>query len=248
MIYKFRSFNSDFKFQPFTEGKLYFASPNQFNDPYELKPKVVGLDTLEKREAFVDSFINKNLNNLNFKQRKEERRKALRRLLDIDLVEKDIHDTLSQYGIFSTAKRWEHILMWSHYADSHKGFCIGFDFNQNFDREMGLPITVTYSDRYPELTPGQLSDYDQLFRSTVGTKSDAWSYEEEVRYIKLKRDGGAGLYSFSKEKIIEVILGASITEKDRSEIISIVSKEAPQAKIYQATISQHVYGLDRKEI
>lgn len=32
-----------------------------------------------------------------------------------------------QFGIYSLTSKSDNLLMWSHYADSHKGFCVGFD-------------------------------------------------------------------------------------------------------------------------
>lgn len=40
-------------------------------------------------------------------------------------VEDEINN-LKSFGVVSFSKRNDSILMWSHYADSHKGFCIGF--------------------------------------------------------------------------------------------------------------------------
>lgn len=248
MIYKYRSFNSEFKFQAFTEGKLYFARPSQFNDPFELKPKIIGLDTLDKREIFVDGFIKKNSSHLNYKKRNEQKRQALIRLSNSEQVEESIHLLLEEYGIFSVSKKWDHILMWSHYSDSHKGFCIGFDFDENFDLEMRLPVTVAYSDKYPEFGPEMLKNDDDLIKSTIGSKSDVWSYEEEIRYIKLAREGGCGLYKFSREKIKEVILGACISDENASDIKGVLKARLPWVKLFQTKISNSKYKLERVEI
>ncbi|MBL7103181.1 MAG: DUF2971 domain-containing protein [Bacteroidales bacterium] len=31
------------------------------------------------------------------------------------------------YGILSLSAKWDNILIWGHYAEKHKGFCIGFN-------------------------------------------------------------------------------------------------------------------------
>jgi len=34
---------------------------------------------------------------------------------------------IGKYGVLCFSRRWNNILMWSHYADGHKGICLGFD-------------------------------------------------------------------------------------------------------------------------
>ena len=40
------------------------------------------------------------------------------------------------YGIFSCSKKWNSILMWSHYAANHTGFCVGFWVNKMMNQEL----------------------------------------------------------------------------------------------------------------
>ena len=34
-------------------------------------------------------------------------------------------------GLLCFSKKWENPVLWSHYAASHTGFCLGFDLNDN---------------------------------------------------------------------------------------------------------------------
>ncbi len=248
MIYKYRAFDSEYKFQIFIDGEVYFSRPSQFNDPFEMKPKIIGLDTLNERKVFVDRFVQKNLKNLSYKQRNVEKRKALIRLSNNQQVEADIHALLEDYGVFSTSRNWDHILMWSHYSNSHKGFCVGFDFDEEFDKEVGMPIVVSYSDWYPMLSPHTLDDHNELFKSTVGSKSSVWAYEEEIRYVKSPREGGNGLHKISKNRIKEVILGACISDKDSADIRRVLLENNLAIKLFQAKVSNSKYILERQEI
>lgn len=248
MIYKYRAFDLEYKFQVFIDGNIYFSRPGQFNDPFEMKPKIIELDTLAERKAFVDRFSKKNFKGLSYKKRKEEERRALIRLSNNPQVEASIHALLKDYGVFSTSKKWDHILMWSHYSNSHKGFCIGFDFDEEFDKEVGMPILVSYSDSYPVLSPHKLDDHNELFISTVGSKSSVWAYEEEIRYIKSPRDGGSGLHKISKSRIKEVILGACISDEDADDIKHVLLENNLDVKLFQAKVSNSKYMLERQEI
>ena len=253
MIYKYRSFDSPHKYDIFTRSELYFARPSQFNDPFESKPRMVGLSTLKERQSFVNSYIARELSDKKYKERQALKKQFLIRLSDQELVKKDIHELLDTYGIFSTAKKWDQCLMWSHYSDSHKGFCIGFEFDKIFDDDMGMPFEVKYAEGYPEVEPelferGRDGNNEKLLETTVATKSFEWSYEEEVRYIKLARSGVSVIYKFQEQKVKELIIGACTSPVNKSELIKVVTKYMPWVNIYQAMLSSSKYELYKEPI
>jgi len=79
----------------------------------------------------------------------------------------------------------KHPLMWAHYADSHKGFCVEYELDT--DAKGNLPAgfhEVVYASQLPSpsilellLTP------EECINRIVTTKAIEWSYEKEVRYI-----------------------------------------------------------------
>jgi len=98
--------------------------------------------------------------------------------------------------------------MWSHYADSHRGFVIGFDdenlfFHQQTPRTVSPLMQVHYSLKRPVVP--QFEDLAENLHETVFlTKSEQWSYEEELRMFAqpksanlLRKDNrGFDLYLF----------------------------------------------------
>lgn len=36
----------------------------------------------------------------------------------------------ADYGLICMSNNWTHPLMWGHYADRHKGICLGFDVSE----------------------------------------------------------------------------------------------------------------------
>lgn len=252
MLYKYRSFE-DYNYEEiFTDAKVYFASPSEFNDPFESKPKIVGLKSLKDRQEYAKNYIKREHANLPFKKRAALERKFIIRLAATGSVKEDIHSLLEQYGILCLSREWDKILMWSHYSKSHTGFCIGLDFDEELDDDFNFASEVIYKDKFPEISPELFKTNDEstlgeLFEATLLTKSTQWSYEKEVRYIKLRREGGNGVYEFKKQKIKEVILGARITTESRDKIINLIKNETPWVKIYQAVVSDSEYTLNRHE-
>lgn len=72
-------------------------------------------------------------------------------------------------------------LMWSHYADSHKGLCIEYAPNTWRSQECIFPVSyVAEPLNYAEIK--EENTILALLTSTL-TKSMNWSYEKEWRYI-----------------------------------------------------------------
>lgn len=75
------------------------------------------------------------------------------------------------------------ILMWSHYANCHKGVCIGFRL-PTIDVEWGgITLKVNYTESIiPKkfYTAGQTERANALFY-WIFTKAMCWGYEKEIR-------------------------------------------------------------------
>lgn len=108
-------------------------------------------------------------------------------------------------------------LMWAHYADEHKGFCIEYyidkeEFRQdNFSKiAASRMFRVNYSD--PTKTPINFETSDKSLIINIGffTKSIDWQYENEVRLIQYKAKNGAMREQYSltpKSSIVAVYFG-----------------------------------------
>jgi hypothetical protein len=119
----------------------------------------------------------------------------------------------SRFGVLCLSEKKDDLLQWSHYADRHKGICLGFDLGNG-----GKFAPVKYvADRFR--FPTKL-DEDFMWK-LLSTKSLHWSYEKEWR-VFLKTDTptfdkstGRALYfaDFGSELILrEVILGERNTD------------------------------------
>ena len=142
-------------------------------------------------------------------------------------------------------------LMWSHYADSHKGFCIEYNFGGTDDETMRLlPFPVIYSADRPQFpwkvaidkSPESLAAATRQMMFALLTKDNAWAYENEWRLIIQNSDD-----HFVKMPPISCIyLGANISEKDKSYIIEIAADHGIPVK--QMIIDRGSYILHTKEI
>ena len=162
--------------------RLKIATFDDLNDPFELKS--VNLCNPEHAQAFDG------IAGLNFKGFKAEMAR--------------------RYGVLCFSELKNDVLQWSHYAERHRGICLGFDVSGS----SGKFGRVTY--RTTRLPFPEHLDEDFLWK-LLSTKSQAWKYEKEWRVFLTLREGvwnecaGRVLYfaDFGSELVLRsVILGA----------------------------------------
>lgn len=92
--------------------------------------------------------------------------------------------------VFCFSKTFQNPLMWGHYGNSHKGFCVGYDLNDilNIPEYKGnLRFKeITYTDIIPSLSNEEIDRGEALYY-----KSSDWEKENEFRatiYLSLNKD------------------------------------------------------------
>lgn len=95
-------------------------------------------------------------------------------------------------GVVCLTTNWENQLMWSHYAESHKGMCLGFKFHDSRysaeDDEFILK-PVQYQDLAPIPMSGAWEDEcaglptEEASKLIIRTKNSSWHYEREWRIM-----------------------------------------------------------------
>jgi len=153
-----------------------------------------------------------------------------------------IDKKLTTIGVFSLTEDPANILMWTHYADNHRGFCLGFERrNDNLLGSQKLCKSVNYVNEFPKLNIDKLSIVAKLYPSetnpkvdveiklhepnlhnAIFTKAKAWSYEKEWRYIT---DSGGKAVKYPGN-LREVIFGLRCHESERNQVIHILKRHS----------------------
>jgi Protein of unknown function (DUF2971) len=151
-LYRFRTFN-DRSLAGLTNRELFFSAPERFNDPFDSQFDLIDedADRLE-RIARIRSLESRGLAPLGsarkaeslydqpgyaFERPDETPRDEYRRRRD------EFRLILSQLGIACFSEPPDSILMWSHYSEQHKGFCLEFSDLRNH-----LPADVSFQQVY----------------------------------------------------------------------------------------------------
>jgi Protein of unknown function (DUF2971) len=148
-------------------------------------------------------------------------------------------------GIISFSRSWSAPIMWSHYADRHRGACLGFDVADS------LAYAVRYEDKrtlLPEDMAWASNSASAERVKLITMKHSAWSYEEEVRVIGSLKHEENGLYfePFSEVMALrEVILGVRCTADDLSELTALAGDIDATIDVYCAALSHTAFAVIR---
>jgi hypothetical protein len=211
-LYKYRPFNN-YTESIFSENSLWFSKPSAFNDPFDCQIFDATVYTPEEVETYLLERAGADLEMARFIAGK------YRSTPDyfLKMLEEVKQQMIGSKGILSLSEFPDNILMWSHYAESHSGFVLGFDVLKDipfFTR----PVHVRYDKNYPAFK--YLKEPDKIASHGMLTKSELWRYEGEVRVVK----ENFGKYQFAKECLKEVIFGCRIDPANRDAIIQYLKK------------------------
>lgn len=150
-------------------------------------------------------------------------------------MQKQVRSTWS-FCCFSRVN--DDILMWSHYASSHKGCCVEVSLLPTSD--LGMLQPVEYSREYPcEPFVGVMADEAKLAILAITSKSDCWSYEREVRLVRREPPGGLPI---SRKIIRRIIFGIKTENADKDRLMAacantdIIFAQASRGSGYGITI------------
>lgn len=163
---------------------------------------------------------------------------ALKDRKDRFVLQKTKDDLSGKHGLICLSANWSHPLMWGHYADRHRGLCLGFDI-------VGAPFhPVTYSKRRLTLNELGVAGLHEIREEHIIKllfyKFAAWGYEKEYRAhttIDEKDDSGLAFLDFSDQFSIREIVVGSACDLSRSELQLAAANYGPDIEIKRARLA-----------
>jgi hypothetical protein len=277
-LLKFRSGNTNDLDSLFKQN-IWFSALEQLNDPFEgiasihcTKPNV------EKRHGLIKLLIKKlaQLDKPNIAQIIQL--KSIQEIYkqDINIYSKDSENLVfkimegflkhsrDNLTIFSCSMRLHNRdtlhnpLMWAHYANSFKGFCLEFDYSilaehlQNTKSFItGSPISYSDSSNTTEL--------DNILESFVNTRSDPhsdftlrpfftksehWGYENEFRFIL----SNTGAVNFPKEALIGIYITNRTSDWIAEKIKHIIKNHYELTRLYLVKNDNFEYKISIEQL
>lgn len=217
-LYKYYRFNER-TLAMLADKTAWLSTPNSFNDPFDC---AIGLDHDRMEEsinqALSDAYKIYGGAKKEAKSHSDDQRKFFKEAYD--KLNTSINHIFQKAGIFSLSEANDDILMWSHYADYHRGFCVGYE--RSDDNFLGVHAEpVIYQKNYPSLSAKDITSDGGQMNVLWLTKSDHWSYEKEWRIIQKE---GNKLFQFPCN-ILTIIFGMKMSEENRTVIRTILGNE-----------------------
>ncbi|MGQ0557959.1 MAG: DUF2971 domain-containing protein [Nitrospiraceae bacterium] len=167
-------------------------------------------------------------------------------LLAVDLSDhefrKAVEETKAELskttGLLCFCKTWKHTTLWAHYADKHKGICLGFEVPDT------LLKNVTYVD-HMVLKP---SVPDEIFmKRLLFTKSRHWEHEQEYRvYIEIDEQIDGQYYiNFSDELSLKCVIVGNQSNIRRSQISQALGNLNEEVEVFKASPGFNTFELVR---
>ena len=182
-----------------------------------------------------------------------------------DSFNKSTFDRINKLvGILCFSEIPDSLLMWSHYADSHKGFIIGFDSSHPFfdqrktkDDLIRNIKPVHYAKERPSFAGfSKKPNESEIFRFAdhmLLTKADVWEYEHEWRMVHILEAAtecigklsSIFLFEFPPECISSIILGCRTDKSTKTSILNILTMQNfSHVKLFSAEQDRSDYKLN----
>ena len=175
----------------------------------------------------------------------------------IDNFNATIQSHLLHSRVFCVAERPDNIVMWSHYADEHRGVVFHLACSDALDNRLLAARRVTYADSFiafpnaeeyaMHLTGERPLDFVALSWNMALTKHLDWSYEREwrVHIPLLQAPGGSGYSTYEEpaEVFASIYLGCRMASAQVEAILSAANQHLPHTKVYRAVRSTKSFSL-----
>ncbi len=221
-------------------GEFWLGLPKNLNDPFEGEFKIKPYDKLPKKNLIEFTY------NLNpeFLNKKSIGEKLLEIENDKNIFHNDLHSILKirlkeKYGVTSFSYTKDDILMWSHYSDSNKGFCIMFDKNSLFDSLKYPKEWINFKDveynstiAEAELEISKTSISFKNEKTILISKLKVWKRERETRLFTIfPNSTGDRRVKFGKQCIKGIIFGERIDPNNKQTVMNIINNDPAYTKV-----------------
>lgn len=173
-----------------------------------------------------------------------------------------VQEQLCHSRVFCVSEKFDNVVMWSHYADEHKGVVFRLRCIDELDNTLLAARKVQYTDAFlpfPDadayarhLIGEQTIDFERLIWNIAYTKHVDWSYEEEWRvHIPLLREPPGDGYSVYPEnpRIFDAVyLGCRMKDEDIKSIVNLVRRSLPGMEVFLGSKSATSFALSFSRI
>jgi len=260
-LYKYRRFGVH-SLKELCDSEVYYADPNSFNDPLDCSPELINDIELDELENLFLTVMNryhkksgeKQLRNCqylsteygDYKTNTGIKKHYMNSL--IRKIKNGLDSEMKNRGVLSLASKWNCPLMWSHYADEHKGICIEYDISRavcdvptkiDYNGGRGIPLSSIVDWIFND----SIEAKEAIERKYFYTKAGQWKYEKEWRYLS----GSHGARS-APFPISGIYFGMRCENSIVSSIVKLLDGHKSDINFYQVRPKVDSFILNKHEV
>ncbi|WP_250627231.1 DUF2971 domain-containing protein [Pinirhizobacter soli] len=164
---------------------------------------------------------------------------------------RDIREDMARTKILCLSEINDSLLMWSHYAEDHRGAVLEFKDHPDLDSPYKEAFPVDYLEQVPMIATttaiaamfaGDENAFDRrITRNIIAAKASAWSYEQEWRIAT-----GAGrnpnddfeFAPFDPRELTAIYLGCRATPQFVDKVKALADAKYPHAALSRAVLAR----------
>ena len=219
-------------------SEMYFPHRAQLNDPFDCNIDIVrALDHAIARGTCKNPDL-------------------LAKFRQDEAVTQRFSKNVGEMGIGSFSLTNDETLLWSHYADDHRGVALRYDFPMALLDDEDNIVGVSAVSYEPNAVSDWLTDNAHLYidnlqefiiellKKVLMSKAPAWQYEQEARIVR----PATGLFALPRETLTHVIFGLQTSQQDEAVIRSLVEKYYNEVKFGRVVRTVDDFGIGIVEI
>jgi len=236
--FKYRSINKNF-FDALIKGYIFCANAKNLNDPFDCQIDII---------SSLKNAINKTT---------DQNKSYLQYLLSEKSYIENLQHLATTTGICSFSESLLNSVMWSHYADEHKGVCLLYDFpiefidvqntiigiiEMNYNNNRLTEWFIENASTLPDLNAEDTAI--EISKVLFSTKGKDWKYEGEIRIMSLKE----GEIKIDKSYLTQVCFGLHTPERDRDLVQKIIIDSGYKVDFCEIVKNESDFGLMVKDL
>lgn len=220
---------------------IKFKDPKDLNDPFDMKPNIIFDGTGDDWRLFLKNNPASDLDKKRINECIENAVSLSKNELPSYLID-SMNSSTNKLVVCCLTESADDILMWSHYADSHRGVCLKYNAkawhkDEYFKKVEYYPKYLSFKNDIAQ------ANAEAKARKVLCCKSDHWVYEKEWRII---RDGANSprYVPLPANVLTGVIFGLNMSLADRNQIRLQLEKINSSVELYEARKNDSGYKLD----
>lgn len=239
VIYKYRNFENCFHKKIISEQEIYLSKPSEFGAYNDINFKI-DYDYVKNVENRKKAYLAENIPESEVYKYLFDNPISDELLKKIETEQNAYY--VEKFGVFCGSETYRNSKLWEVFGGKKNGFCVGIDLVNAMQFNDGTFGNIKYlkEEHLPKCKLINYDDFNQYFINWMLSLSLDFEEEQEFRYIETINNEIDRKRIIPKSCIKEIILGENISNKNKTEIIELISENLPNVSIKKLVYSRGI--------